>query len=67
MMKRILDIIAVVAAAPLWLPVVAVAALVLVAVLLTSAKVEGVERKRVLSFIPMFVASAAFFSLRVCA
>ncbi|TWH21209.1 peptide MFS transporter [Prauserella rugosa] len=43
--------------------VVAVAAIVLFAVLLTSAKVEGVERKRVLSFIPMFVASAAFFAL----
>jgi POT family proton-dependent oligopeptide transporter len=32
-------------------------------VILTSRKITGVERSRVLSFIPMFIASAAFFSL----
>jgi POT family proton-dependent oligopeptide transporter len=32
-------------------------------VILTSSKITGVERSRVLSFIPMFLASAVFFSL----
>ncbi|WP_410666627.1 peptide MFS transporter [Amycolatopsis sp. cmx-4-68] len=32
-------------------------------VILTSRKITAVERSRVLSFIPMFIASAAFFSL----
>ncbi|MEU4247912.1 peptide MFS transporter [Amycolatopsis sp. NPDC026612] len=32
-------------------------------VILTSSKITGVERSRVFSFIPMFIASAAFFSL----
>ncbi|SFW58845.1 peptide MFS transporter [Amycolatopsis australiensis] len=32
-------------------------------VILTSRKITGVERSRVFSFIPMFIASAAFFSL----
>lgn len=33
------------------------------AVILTSHRIDGVERKRVYAFIPMFVASAAFWSL----
>ncbi|WP_026360656.1 peptide MFS transporter [Amycolatopsis nigrescens] len=43
--------------------VTAVAAIVLFGVILSSRKVEPVERKRVLSFIPMFIASTAFWSL----
>lgn len=43
--------------------VIAVAAVVLFAVLLTSARVDGDERSRVVSFIPMFIGSAAFWAL----
>ncbi|KAA9149652.1 peptide MFS transporter [Amycolatopsis acidicola] len=43
--------------------VVAIAAVVYFAVILTSRKITSLERKRVLSFIPMFIASAAFWSL----
>ncbi|GHF74990.1 POT family proton-dependent oligopeptide transporter [Amycolatopsis bartoniae] len=43
--------------------VVAVAAVIYFAVILTSRKITAVERKRVLSFIPMFIASAAFWAL----
>jgi proton-dependent oligopeptide transporter, POT family len=32
-------------------------------VILTSKKIDGTERRRVLAFIPMFIASAAFWSL----
>ncbi|GAA1238277.1 peptide MFS transporter [Prauserella halophila] len=39
------------------------AAVVLFVILLTSTRVSSVERRRVLSFMPMFVASAAFFAL----
>lgn len=43
--------------------VVAVAAVAYFAVILTSKKITQVERRRVLSFIPMFLASFVFFSL----
>ncbi|GAA5164980.1 MULTISPECIES: peptide MFS transporter [Amycolatopsis] len=43
--------------------VVAVAAVIYFAVILTSRKITAVERKRVLSFIPMFIASVVFWSL----
>lgn len=43
--------------------VVAVAAVAYFAVILTSRKITQVERRRVLSFIPMFLASFVFFSL----
>jgi proton-dependent oligopeptide transporter, POT family len=44
--------------------VVAVAAAVLYfIVILTSRHIDHIERRRVLSFIPMFIASAAFFSI----
>ncbi|TVT51660.1 peptide MFS transporter [Amycolatopsis rhizosphaerae] len=43
--------------------VAAVAAVVYFLVILTSGKITGVERRRVLSFIPMFIASAAFWAL----
>ncbi|GAB3661548.1 peptide MFS transporter [Zhihengliuella somnathii] len=40
-----------------------VASLVYFVVLLTSKKVDGTERKRVTAFIPLYIASAAFFAL----
>lgn len=43
--------------------IVAIAAVSYFAVILTSRKITAVERKRVLSFIPMFIASAAFWAL----
>lgn len=43
--------------------VVAVASVAYFAVILTSKKITTVERSRVLSFIPMFIASAAFWAL----
>ncbi|MEV7093603.1 peptide MFS transporter [Amycolatopsis sp. NPDC051045] len=43
--------------------VVAVISVSYFLVILTSSKITGVERSRVFSFIPMFIASAAFFSL----
>jgi POT family proton-dependent oligopeptide transporter len=43
--------------------VTVIASIVLFTVMLTSPKVSAIERRRVLSFIPMFVASAAFWSL----
>ncbi|SMD24700.1 peptide MFS transporter [Lentzea albidocapillata] len=43
--------------------VVAVAAVAYFAVILSSRKITRVERRRVLSFIPMFLASFVFFSL----
>ncbi|MEU3648858.1 oligopeptide:H+ symporter [Lentzea sp. NPDC034063] len=43
--------------------VVAVAAVAYFAVILSSKKITRVERRRVLSFIPMFLASFVFFSL----
>ncbi|GAB2999978.1 peptide MFS transporter [Amycolatopsis acidiphila] len=43
--------------------IVAIAAVIYFAVILASRKVTAVERKRVLSFIPMFIASAAFWAL----
>ncbi|QDP97630.1 peptide MFS transporter [Microlunatus elymi] len=39
------------------------AAIILFAVMLSSNRISGVERRRVISFIPMFIASAAFWSL----
>jgi POT family proton-dependent oligopeptide transporter len=39
------------------------AAVAYFAVILTSRKVDGTERRRVLAFIPLFIASAAFWSL----
>ncbi|WP_368496131.1 peptide MFS transporter [Herbiconiux sp. A18JL235] len=39
------------------------AAIALFAVILTSKKITAVERKRVFSFIPMFITSVAFWSL----
>ncbi|MEU4517999.1 peptide MFS transporter [Amycolatopsis sp. NPDC024027] len=43
--------------------VVGVISVVYFLVILTSGKITGVERSRVFSFIPMFIASAVFFSL----
>lgn len=43
--------------------IVAIAAVIYFAVILTSRKITAIERKRVLSFIPMFIASAAFWAL----
>ncbi|MBB3663263.1 MULTISPECIES: peptide MFS transporter [Prauserella salsuginis group] len=43
--------------------VAGLAAAALFVILLTSSRVSSVERSRVMSFIPMFVASAAFFAL----
>jgi POT family proton-dependent oligopeptide transporter len=43
--------------------VVCVAAVAYFVVILASDKITAVERSRVFSFIPMFIASAAFFSL----
>ncbi|RSD19595.1 peptide MFS transporter [Amycolatopsis eburnea] len=43
--------------------VVGVISVIYFLVILTSRKITGVERSRVFSFIPMFIASAAFFSL----
>ncbi|TKG70125.1 peptide MFS transporter [Prauserella endophytica] len=43
--------------------VVGVASVAYFAVILTSRKITAVERSRVLSFIPMYIASAAFFAL----
>jgi POT family proton-dependent oligopeptide transporter len=43
--------------------IVGVAAVAYFAVILTSRKITPIERRRVLSFIPMFIASAAFWSL----
>lgn len=43
--------------------IVGVAAVCYFAIILASRKITAVERKRVLSFIPMFIASAAFWSL----
>ncbi|MDT8910861.1 peptide MFS transporter [Amycolatopsis sp. PS_44_ISF1] len=43
--------------------VIAVASVILFAVVLSSKRITKVERRRVLSFIPMFVASAVFWSL----
>ncbi|GAA1200400.1 peptide MFS transporter [Prauserella alba] len=43
--------------------VAGLAAAALFVILLTSTRVGSVERRRVMSFIPMFVASAAFFAL----
>lgn len=40
-----------------------VAAVAYFAVILTSRRITGIERSRVFAFIPMFVASAAFWSL----
>ncbi|MEV6848295.1 peptide MFS transporter [Actinoplanes sp. NPDC051411] len=40
-----------------------VAAVAYFAVILTSRRIDAVERKRVYAFIPMFIASAAFWSL----
>ncbi|NLU83720.1 peptide MFS transporter [Rhodococcus sp. HNM0569] len=40
-----------------------IGAVVLIAVMLTSTRVSSDERSRVIAFIPMFVASAAFWSL----
>jgi POT family proton-dependent oligopeptide transporter len=40
-----------------------VAAVIYFAVILTSSKITSVERRRVVAFIPMFLASAAFWSL----
>lgn len=42
---------------------VAVISVIYFAVILSSRKIDTTERSRVLSFIPMFIASAAFFSL----
>ncbi|WP_250035254.1 peptide MFS transporter [Paractinoplanes maris] len=39
------------------------AAIAYFVVILTSGRIDGVERRRVLAFIPMFIASAAFWSL----
>ncbi|WP_433293948.1 peptide MFS transporter [Pseudonocardia sp. CA-142604] len=41
----------------------AVATVVYFVVILRSSRITGVERRRVLAFIPMFIASAAFWSL----
>jgi proton-dependent oligopeptide transporter, POT family len=51
-----------------WLSNIVVALSILAAVayfvvILTSRRITGVERNRVLAFIPMFIASAAFWSL----
>ncbi len=43
--------------------VVLAAAIIYFAVILSSSKITKVERSRVLSFIPMFIASAAFWAL----
>ncbi|MCU1684981.1 MAG: proton-dependent oligopeptide transporter family [Amycolatopsis sp.] len=43
--------------------VVVVAAIIYFAVILTSKKITKIERSRVFSFIPMFIASAAFWAL----
>lgn len=43
--------------------VVGVISVIYFLVILTSRKITGVERSRVFSFIPMFIASAVFFSL----
>lgn len=43
--------------------VIAVAAVTLFAILLTSRKVDGVERRRVVAFIPMFLVSFGFWAL----
>ncbi|MBN6035146.1 peptide MFS transporter [Amycolatopsis sp. 195334CR] len=43
--------------------VIVVASVAYFAVLLTSKKTTPVERRRVVSFVPMFIASAAFFAL----
>lgn len=43
--------------------IVALAAIAYFTVILTSKKVTRVERRRVVAFIPMFIASFAFFSL----
>ncbi|KDN16365.1 peptide MFS transporter [Amycolatopsis rifamycinica] len=43
--------------------VVGIISVVYFLVILTSGKITAVERSRVLSFIPMFIASAVFFSL----
>jgi POT family proton-dependent oligopeptide transporter len=43
--------------------VTVVASVVLFALMLGSSKISATERRRVISFIPMFVASAAFWSL----
>jgi POT family proton-dependent oligopeptide transporter len=43
--------------------VVAVSAVAYFTVILSSKRITAVERRRVLSFIPMFIASAAFWSL----
>ncbi|MEU0464667.1 peptide MFS transporter [Amycolatopsis sp. NPDC006131] len=43
--------------------IVGIASVVYFAVILTSSKITAIERRRVLSFIPMFIASAAFFAL----
>ncbi|WP_158887599.1 peptide MFS transporter [Amycolatopsis anabasis] len=43
--------------------VVIVASIIYFAVMLASKKVTALERKRVFSFIPLFIASAAFWSL----
>lgn len=43
--------------------VAVVAAVIYFAVILSSKKIDHTERRRVYSFIPMFIASAAFFSL----
>jgi POT family proton-dependent oligopeptide transporter len=43
--------------------IICVAAVAYFAVILTSNKITTVERSRVFSFIPMFIASAVFFSL----
>ncbi|QJU53521.1 oligopeptide:H+ symporter [Herbiconiux sp. KACC 21604] len=40
-----------------------VASIALFAVILSSKKIDGTERKRVISFIPMFLTSVAFWSL----
>ncbi|WP_435119562.1 peptide MFS transporter [Amycolatopsis thermoflava] len=43
--------------------IVGIASVVYFAVILSSSKITAIERRRVLSFIPMFIASAAFFAL----
>jgi proton-dependent oligopeptide transporter, POT family len=43
--------------------VVSAATIVYFTVILTSKKITAIERRRVFSFIPMFIASAAFWSL----
>lgn len=43
--------------------IVAIASVIYFAVILTSRHLTSIERRRVLSFIPMYIASAAFFAI----